>query len=784
MSLRSLLRDKSYSLINILGLSIGIASAILILLWVENEYSYNNFVPNHKNIFQVKRNSEFNGRINTEDAISIPVYQTLKNTDGRIKNTCFTSWTYGHTITRNNKIFSKEGIAVSAEFLEIFDIPMIAGSAQSSLADPYSIVLNESTSKEIFGNTNPINQFVKWDNNKELKVTGIFKDVPSNSTFWFHVIVPVSFYEVTEKWISSTGSDWNHFGYPEYAELEPGTNVDDINDLIKDILKGHGSEGMNHELFLQSLDRWHLYDNFENGSEAGGKIEYVRLFTCIAVLTLLIACINYTNLATARSERRAKEVGIRKSIGSQRSELIIQFLAESFLTSSVAFVIAILLVELSLPAYNTLVHKQLHLNVLSLEFLSISIAIIIVTSLMAGFYPAFYFSSFQPVKILKNRIQIGKIDSMPRKTLVILQYVFAIFLIVGMVVMYQQTEHVKSRELGYEQQNLIMIAFNDEIGSNYHVIKQELLKSGRVESVNRSDQTIYHDVYKEFVDWKGKTTDEQTSFVAVSTDQDYVETMGIKILEGRDFSEDYSSDSSAALVNKTAVKLMGFSEPIGEVIKFRGIERTIIGVVDDVLMGSPFDPIGPLIIHMAKSDDSYGYVNIRLSKTEDLHGSIQAVIEIFRKLNPSNDVSDVMFADSNFAEKYQSIKLIGSLASLFALLAIFLTCLGVFGLAAYTAEQRAKEMAIRKVLGATLSNLLLHLSRYFVRIVLSAVVISAPISWLTLNSYLDNYSYRISIPWWTIPAISICILIITIIIVITQVIKGALVNPARILKSE
>ncbi len=780
-NLRLLSRNKAYSSVNILGLSIGIASTILIMLWVEDEYTSNHFIPNHKNIYQVKRNSTFNSVINTDESLCLPAYQALKNADTRIKNTCYTGWTYGHTIHHQGKLFNKEGLAVTAEFLEMFDLPLIAGSKTTALDDPYSIMLNESTAKEIFGDKDPLGQFVRWDNDKELKVTGVFKDVPRNSTFWFHVLVPASFYEIMEQWVTSTGMDWNHFWYHIYVELKPDSPVEDINAQIKDMVKRQVKDDLNHELFLHAMDRWYLYGNFENGHEAGGKIEYVRLFTWIGIFTLLIACINYMNLATARSERRAKEVGIRKSIGSHRSELVVQFLLESFLITFLAFVIAILLVNLSLPAYNTLVNKRLVLNLMSTEFLVFASSLIAVTGLLSGCYPAFYFSSFQPVRVLKGKIQVGKNARLPRNILVTAQYVFAIFLVIGMIVIYQQIQHVKGRELGYDQENLVMIQSNDEIKKNYAFAKNELLKTGLVESITQSNQTIYQNYYTEFVEWDGKPANDRVTFDFVSTDFDYVKTNRLKIVEGRDFSEEFRTDSSAVLVNRSAVAIMGFKDPVGKVLRFKGKEWTIIGVLDDVLIGSPFEPIGPLFVGMLGG--YHQYLTMRLTKSKDLPAHIKKLENVLKKLSPAN-APEVMFADENFADKYRTIELIGKLSNLFALLAILLTALGVFGLAAYSAEQRTKEMAIRKVLGASLNTLLLLLSNYFIRIVVLAVIIAAPVSWWALDNYLQNYSYRISIPWWTIPLTSLTILAVTLLIVFTQVIKAASINPVNSLKNE
>lgn len=779
-SLRMLGRNKSYSFINIFGLAIGIASSILILLWVQYEFSYDHFAANHERIYQVKVNFTYSGTVNTAEDNCVPVYLALKEADSRIKNTCITSNTYGHSIDFKEKKSGKEVLAVSKEFLEMFGIPILEGNTKA-LDEPYSIMLNESTAKELFGDQDPIGQFVLYDNTAELKVTGIFKDVPYNSTFWFHALVPIYDYSKKNDWFLGDKDKWDSF-YPRiYAEVQPNTSLDEINANVKDLVKKHFNDGSNPELFLHAMDRWHLYEKFINGKEAGGKIEYVRLFMGIAILILLIACINYMNMATARSERRAKEVGIRKSIGSNRQELIKQFLLESFFVTSIAFLLAIVLVKLFLPDYNTLVQAKLAIDFSSAEFWLLSAGLISITSLLSGCYPAFYFSSFQPIRVLKGRIQVGKDAGLPRKIMVASQYIISVFLVIGVVVIYEQIQHVKRRDLGYNQENLVMYAFNDQMEKNYAAIKNELLNSGVVESVTKSNEGIDVDYFTDYVEWSGKKTTEKIQFSRVSTEYDFIKTNGIRILDGRDFSPDFKSDSNAVLVNKTAVGIMDMKNPIGEKIKTKDRELTIIGVFEDVVRGSPFDPVAPSYVGML--GDGNNHLTLRLSRTDNLPETLKRLDAIFKKLDPMN-IDEPMFVTERLTDNFRSINLISKLANLFAFLGIFLTCLGVLGLAAYTAEQRTKELAIRKILGANLNSLLWLLSNYFIRIVIVAILIAAPVSWWVLDNYLQSFSYRISIPWWTIPLTAMAILTFTLLIILGQVIKAASVNPINSLRSE
>jgi putative ABC transport system permease protein len=776
-TVRMLGRNKTYSFINIFGLAIGIVSTILILLWVQFEYSYNSFAANHENIYQIKVNVNYDGEINTQDDNCIPVFTKLKNEDSQVKRICITSSTYGHSISFKEKKTNKEVMSVSEEFLDLFQIPLIEGDIRS-LDGPYSIMLNESTAKELFGEADPVGQFVTLNNEQEWLVTGIFKDVPYNSTFWFHALI--SNYTQRGEWFLKDKDKWDNF-YPRiYLELQPDVSPETFGFRIKDMVKKHFDDGTHPELFLQAMDRWYLYDNFVDGKEAGGKIEYVKLFTWIAILILLIACINYMNLATARSERRAKEVGIRKSIGSHRSELIQQFLIESFLVTAISFLIAMIAVSLYLPSYNNFVHARLAIDFTSSRFWFLVIGLFTVTGLLSGFYPAFYFSSLQPIKVLKGMTRSNG-SGLLRKVMLTFQYVISVFLVIGMLVIYKQIQHAKDRELGYVQENLVLFAMNDQIEKNYNVIKTELLQSGVVEAVNRSNQGIDVDYFTDYVEWEGKQTEGKVVFTRISTDYDYIKTNGIKMLEGRDFSPDIKSDVSAVLINETAVRIMNMKNPIGRKIKIKDRELTIIGVMNDVLRTSPFDPVRPLFAAML--GDGNTHLSLRLSKTDNLSESLKRIDAIFRKLDPMN-VDEVMFVDERFAYNFRTIELIGQLSNIFASLAILLTALGVFGLAAYTAEQRTKEMAIRKILGASLGSLLLLLSNYFVRIVFISVLIAAPVAWWIMNNYLKNYSYRIDIPWWTIPLTSLVIFALTLFIVFTQVARTASVNPVNSLKSE
>jgi putative ABC transport system permease protein len=515
--------------------------------------------------------------------------------------------------------------------------------------------------------------------------------------------------------------------------------------------------------------------------EQGGMIDYVQLFTVIAVFIIAMACINFMNLATARSERRAKEVGIRKSIGSRRHELILQFIGESMLIAFISFSIALVIAQLLLPSYNTLVEKDLFIDYRSKEFWMFSLGLIVVTGIVAGSYPAFYLSGFQPVKVLKGKPVIGKGASLPRKILVTTQFAFSILLIISMIVIYNQIQLVKGRNIGYSQENLITVPYNEDLRKTFPSLKAELLASGAVESVVRSNSPITNIISANWLAWPGKPNDLKVLFGTIATDYDWAKTMGIKMLEGRDFSEDFKSDSNAIIVNKSAVELMGLKDPIGTELTIWNGKKKIIGVCDDVLMGSPYEEVKP--IYVILDPNWVTAITVRLGKNNDLPSNLGSVKHVFEKYAPAYPF-DYTFVNQEFQKKFTTINLTSKLASLFAILAVVITGLGLFGLASFTAEQRTKEIGIRKVLGASVTSLVNLISKDFSAMVIVAFVISAPLSWWAMTEYLQRYTVRTEIAWWIFPLTGAIALIFALIIVSTQALKAAHSNPVNSLRNE
>jgi ABC-type antimicrobial peptide transport system permease subunit len=781
VTLRNLRKNATYSFINIAGLSIGITCSLLILLWVFDELSYDRFIPKAKRLYQVYVNAVFDGKVNTWNSLPLPTYEGLKPENSNITNTCATDWGGDHLLTVGDTKIRKRAFYASEEFLTMFEFQILRGAEASKvLADPYTIAITESTAKALFGDVDPLGKMIKLDNRDELKVSAVLKDVPKNSSFQFEALFPWRLYEL-EAWVKRNKDNWGNYSFQVFMELNSPSSKAVVENKIKDLLVRHGEKEVKNELFLHPFTDWRLYSDFENGKSSGGMIEYVQMFTAIAIFILVIACINFMNLSTARSERRAREVGIRKSVGSQRRQIILQFMGESLFISFIAFVIAVILTQLLLPFYNDLVEKQLSINYLAPEFWIFALSLIFFTGIVSGSYPALYLSSFQPVKVLKGKIQVGRSASTPRKVLVTLQFGFSILLIIGTIVIYEQIQLVKNRDLGYAQENLIAVEYTREIEQNYKPLKEELLHSGVVSSVTKSNSAITQINSNNFLGWPGKPDDLRVIFATIAVDYDYTRTMGIKILEGRDFSEDFKSDTASIIINKAALDLMGLKDPIGTKLDLWEKKRELIGVVDNVLMGNPHAPVGPMFIIL---DPKWiNVVSVRIDKTNDLKASLNKIEAIFKKYNPAYPF-EYKFADEEFARKFSTIDMTSSLANLFAVLAIIITGLGLFGLAAFTAEQRTKEIGIRKVLGATVTGLVALISKDFSKLVIIAFALSAPISWWLLDNFLDRYKYRIDIPWWVFPLTGIIALSFALLIVSTQALRAAHSNPVKSLRSE
>lgn len=781
IAFRSLVKNQTYSIINIGGLAIGLASSILIFLWVADEYSYDTFHVNYNNIYKVYNQAEWNGHIGTGNSQPYPLKEALLAQSSGIKHVVMTNWGEGNMLQVGETRLNKYGLNASEDFFKVFTYEWLSGDPATALNELTSIVITESTAKALFNSTDALNKTIRIDNSDELKVTGVVKDSPKQSFLEYDYILPFSYYEKTNPWIRNFAkTSWDSNSFQMYVLLQDGASKDDVEKAVVNLIRDNNPKSPTAKLLLHPMSMWRLYSNWEEGVNTGGQIVYVRLFTAIAIFVLIIACINFMNLATARSESRAREVGIRKSIGSRRKELIFQFLGESITVTAIAFLLAIVLVELALPSYNLLVKKNIFIDYGDGQLWLAAIGLVLLIGTLSGSYPSLYLSSFDAVKVLKGKVNLGKGASTPRKVLVTLQFGFSIFLIVGTIVIYQQIQFVKNRDMGYDRENLIQMWINGEMRDNFSSIREELLRTGVVQSVCKSNSPVTAIFSNNEVKWQGKENTQRVAFSTIATEYDYIQTMGVKMIEGRDFSREFN-DSLSVIVNEAALKIMGMTDPIGKKLEINNTQFNIVGVIPDMVMDSPYTPVQPMTLLFDPSWSST--VTLRLTKTNDLPASMAKVEAVFKKLNP-NYPFQYRFTDVDFEKKFSSINLISRLAGIFAGLAIFITCLGLFGLAAFTAEQRTKEVGIRKVMGASVSSLVLLISKDFSRLVILAFLISAPVSWWFLNDFLQRYEYRIEVAWWVLLAVGVFALVLALIIVSTQALKAAVMNPTRSLRSE
>jgi putative ABC transport system permease protein len=785
IAFRTLTKNKVYSLINIFGFATGIMCTMLILLWVNDEVTYDSWMPKYDRVFRLMTRATYGGSVNVWGANPIPSVEAIKELSTEVIDVAITDWGNDHLLAiggrQDHSGVKRHGYYANEAFLPMFGNRMIRGDAKTALNDMKSIVLTESTAKMLFGNEDPMDKTVRLNDSDELKVTGVVEDVPSNSSMRFDFLAPFKLLE-TAQWVKNAKDRWDFHSWPVYVELRDKSEAPTVVGKIFDLPAKHGQTEVKKEFFLHAISRWHLYWKFENGEEVGGTIEYVRAFAAIAALVLFIACVNFMNLATARAEKRAVEVGVRKSVGSRRSDLMSQFMWESIVTTFIAFVIGMLLAQLLLPFYNELVSKQLSIPYTSWTFIAACFAMIVGIGVLAGSYPAFYLSAFKPVAVLKGGKGTVRGGSLPRKVLVTIQFAFSMILILATVVVYQQIQHVRDRDMGYNPDNMLIVNMSNDIQKHYKAIKTALLQTGVVEAVTKSNSPITKLDSWSPIGWPGKPEDQQYFFSITATEYDYVKTMGLKLLYGRDFSEDFKSDSSGAIINRAAMELMGLKDPIGaKVSDGPKHELHIVGVVDNTISGDPADIPGPNIVTF--SPDWAGAVTIRMAAGGSINESLKKIETVFKTYSPAYPF-EYKFADDEFQRKFTTINLTSRLASIFALLTLIITGLGLFGLAAFTATQRTREMGIRKVMGASVQQLVQLVTTDFSRLVVIAFVLASPLAWWLTTDYLEQYAYRISIQWWIFPLTGLVALLFALIIVSSQALRAAKTNPAQSLRSE
>jgi putative ABC transport system permease protein len=792
IALRSLLKNKVSFFINIGGLAIGMTVTMVIALWIYDELSFNDWHKNYDRIARVESNANYGGKIYTIDTHPMPLGTEMRSSfNSDFKFVVMSTQSEQHILSAGDKKFTETGKYMQSEAPDMLTLKMLQGS-RAGLKEVNSVLLSSSLAIKLFGKENPINKIVKIDNTFSVKVTGVYEDLPDNSEFRdLSFIVPFDFYLSCYTWAQKKYNDWNNICINIYTQLNPNADINEVSAKIRDLLATHVSRGndyRNPKLFLHPMSKWHLYSKFENGKNVtSDQIQFIRIYGIIGVFVLLLACINFMNLSTARSQKRAREVGIRKTLGSGRRQLIGQFFSESLIVAAFAFTLAIALVQLSLPWFNQVSGKKINMLSNNPVFWIAGIIFTLFTGLIAGSYPALYLSSFNPVKVLTGTFRLGRLAAIPRKTLVVIQFTVSIMLIIGTIIVYRQIQFAKDRPVGYTAKSLLQVQINSSaIQEKYEVFSNELKKAGVVTSVaeSASPVTSIWSTNRGFT-WKGNGNSAETEFATIAINQEYGKTVGWQFIGGRDFSRELPTDSIGFVINDAAAKLMGLPNPVGETVLWdqeKDKQFKILGVVKNMVMESPFKPAFPTIFFIYPRD-GMNRIFLKLNPQEKTSHVLSTIETIFKKINPASPF-EYSFVDDDFNKKFAAEEQIARLARVFAGFAILISCLGLFGLSSYMAEQRTKEIGVRKVLGASIINLWGLLSKDFVMLITIASLIAAPVAYFFMNGWLQNYTYRTSISLWIFVATGAGALIIALLTVSYQAVHTALKNPVKSLRTE
>jgi putative ABC transport system permease protein len=778
-TISSLLTKRNYSFLNISGLAIGIACASLIFLWVEDELNFNHNFSKRDNLYQIYENQTYEGKISTFHATPGPMAKALKTEIPGIKNAARLSGTGNQMFALGDKTINEPGDYADSTIFSMLNLPFLSGHPASAFQQLHSLVINETMSKKFFGDLDPVGKTLRMNNEQDYTITAVFKDLPKNSTFQFQWLAPMENVDHKQPWMQVWDANWAR----TFVELQPYANMALVNKKLSNYIDSK-HKGNTTLCFLFAMNDWNLHDSFSNGKQDGGRIQYVKLFSFIAWIILLIACINFMNLSTARSEQRAKEVGVRKVLGAGKSKLIVQFIGEAMVMSFMALIIAVGFMYLALPSFNTLVEKELSVNIFEPAHIFYLLAIGSITGLIAGSYPAFYLSSFNPISVLKGiKIKSTTGAGFIRQGLVVIQFSVSIILIIATVIIYQQIQHVKNRDLGYNKSNLIYTELQGKLDERFGSLHHDLLQTGVVENAALSDYPVLQiwnntDNYS----WQGKDPSKNPLIAWENVNAPFISTMGMKLAAGRDFYAQSALDSNNVIINEAFAKQMGKEGRVGGILSDGGTKAfQIVGIVKDFLYNTMYKPGAPLLLYNQPLGTHY--LNIRIQSKVPLQDALARVEKVLKIFNPEYH-AEFKFIDDDFNQLFKTESLTGKLAAVFAALAIFISCLGLFGLAAYTAERRIREIGIRKTLGASTSGLVGLLSKDFLRLVSYSCLIAFPLAWWALNTWLQNYEYRTIINWWVFATAGSLSIIIAMATVSFQAIKAAMANPVKNLRTE
>lgn len=788
IAFRNLQRHKGSFLINLIGLSTGLACAFLIYLWVMDEKSFDTFHQKDAQLFQVMERSQENGSVviheTTQGPLAAAMKRDLPEVEAAVPVLSLQKEGFFAQLRNGEKAVRTSGIFSDKPFFSVFSFPLLHGNPQEVLQDKNSIVISESLAKSLFGSSDAaVGKTIKWEiigTGKEAMVSGVFATLPHNNTLQFDFVLT---YDLLLSELVTSFQQWWNEGPATYLLLKPGTDVAKFNRKIENLLKNYHKE-THFSLFVRPYSSAYLYGHYENGKQAGGRIDYVKLFTIVALFIVLIACINFMNLSTARASRRLKEVGVKKVVGSSRKALILQFLSEAVFIAFLSLLVAIFLVVALLPVFNQVTGKQINLSITP-QLIALLLGITLLTGLFSGSYPAFYLSGFSPIAVLKGKVRNSIGELLARKGLVVFQFVISLVLIVAVLVIYQQVDYVQSKHIGYNRDNVISFDSEGGINKNTEAFLTELRRTPGVEGASAVQQSIVQakgsigaSTYG--VDWPGKTKKDLVDFVVRAVDYDFLETLGMQIKEGRSFSPSFGDEKTKIIFNEAAIKAMGLKNPIGTTVKMWDQDKQIVGVVKDFHVTSLHEKIEPMLFYYSTTNTSVIVARLENGKQKE---ALQRVETLYKQFNPGY-VFSYTFLDETYQSQYISEQRVSLLSQYFAGLAILISCLGLFGLAAFNAEVRTKEIGIRKVLGASVENVVLLLSKDFLRLILLAILIAFPLAWWALNIWLNGFAYHISISPWLFVIAGVAILLVALLTLGYQSIKTAVMNPIKSLRTE
>jgi ABC-type antimicrobial peptide transport system permease subunit len=782
---RNIIRNKAFSFINIAGLALGLTCSLLIFLWVHDERSVDGFHKNGKYLFQVYEKNYLDGKIDASYPTQGLLAEELKKVIPEVEFASGLEYASApgtmNTFEARDKVIKMVGCYAGEDFFKMFSYPLLEGSVASALNAPAVVAISRKMAEQFFGSPEKaIGKAIRLDNTNDLKISAVFENIPANSSQQFDFLRSWIDFVKENDWVHN----WGNTDPQTFVQLRKDSDPHKTEAKIKDFIYRYQQKDKSFimELALQSYPEKYLHSSFKNGEVDGGRIEYVKLFTIVAVFILMIACINFMNLATAQSAKRSKEVGLRKVVGAMRSSLIRQFIGEAILLTLFSLAIAFVLLSILLPAFNSLTGKQIHVPASSPVFWALIAGLLLATGFVAGSYPALFLSSLNPVTVLKGGLKFSWRDTFFRKGLVIFQFTLSIILMVSMIVIYRQMNYIQTKNIGYDRENLVYVPIEGDLVKNYSVFKEEASKMPGILNISKmrnSPTLIFH--HNGSISWPAKDPNLTISFADGVVGYDFVKTMKLQLKDGRDFSKEYSSDSIGFLINETAANRIGFQNPVGQTMIWGNHPGKIIGLLKDFHFNSMHENIEPLIVRLDENWP-WGTILVR-TKAGQTKKAIAGLEKLCKELNPKFPFT-YQFSDLEFSRLYKSEEVVSKLSNYFAFIAIFISCLGLFGLATFTAAQRTKEIGVRKVLGASVPDIITMLSNNFLKLVAISMLIAFPVAWLAMNRWLQNFAYKINMDWWVFAIAGAATILIALITVSYQSIKAALSNPVKSLRTE